>query len=267
MQAAADDQSRGKEALSRCVEANRRWLAGPAEQVKNFRYELHRVSGTQTFEITNPRRTSRARLQGVTYSGMLQHLARTPGSATVLGISEEPKRMRLALKFDPPLRGAVGNGVENSWNGYHSFGAEEEGMLLLDTERWVPLEAQIGRVHEVFGEYVEFEPKQFAPLKIRIEVGDSAYDWRFRIYKPGLWLFDDSFSDGRRIAWVENVTVNSAPPQVAHATASSEALAASALAGNRRLAEFLAANRHWLAPSIEPRRGLVYEDPAGGPVP
>jgi hypothetical protein len=134
-----------------------------------------------------------------------------------------------------------------------------EGVLVIDTERWIPVQAQIGRLQETFGEFVQLDHQHYAPLKIRVEVGDTAYDWRFRVYAPGLWLFDDSFSDGRRLAWVEKVSVNSAEAKVEHATASSVALQAAAQIGTGRIKEFLDANRHWLLPSIEARRGLVYE--------
>ncbi|HEY5914098.1 MAG TPA: hypothetical protein VJA21_26215 [Verrucomicrobiae bacterium] len=255
---AANLQERGVEIIRRFVEVNRYWLAGPSAEIQNFAYTLNRLSGSQHFEVTEPASTSRAKLHGVTYWAMLQQLAQSPKSATVRGIDEEQGRIRLVLSFNPAIRGACGNGVEGSWNGYHTLGGDE-GFVVIDTQRWVPLEAQVGRLHETFGEFALIADGHYAPLKIKIQIGDTTYDWRFRIYEPGLWLFDDSLSGNRRLAWLEDVRVNSSPAKVKHATESSIALEESRKTGSGVLEAFLKANRHWLLPSLETRRGLVYE--------
>jgi hypothetical protein len=252
------DQTRGQEIIRRFVEVNRYWLIGPPSGVQNFSYVLNRLGGRQEFEITNPRETPRARLQGVTYSTLLHQLARKPQSATVTEIVEEKGKLRLALKLEPELRGAIGNGVENSWNGYHTF-AGSDGYVVLDTERWVPLEAHVGRLTETFGEYARVDETHYVPLAIREQVSETQYDWRFRLYEPGLWLFDDAISEGRRLAWVEQVKINSAAADLRRATAASLEQAERSKVGQERLDAFLKANRQWLLPSLEARRGLVYE--------
>ena len=256
--AAADTQTRGEEIIRRFVEANRYWLVGPPSSVKNFSYVLNRLSGTQSFEVSDPGDAPRARRQGVTYSALVQQLARAPQSATVTEIVEEKGKVRLALRFEKELKFAIGNGVENSWNGYHSF-VGSDGYLVLDTSRWVPLEAHVGRLTETFGEYARVDAQHYVPLAIREDLGDTRYDWRFRLYEPGLWLFDESVSDGRRLAWVEQVKVNSAPAQLRQATTASLEQAERTKVGQERLATFLKANRHWLLPSLEARRGVIYE--------
>src|SRR5512139_2014321 len=117
-----DLRQRGEEILRRFAEVNRHWLVQPPAAVRNFSYVLHRVGGTQSFEVTSPDKSPRAKLQGVTYSAMLQQIARAPQNATVREINEEPGRLRLVLGFKKAIRGAVGNGVEGSWNGYHTLG-------------------------------------------------------------------------------------------------------------------------------------------------
>ena len=59
----------------------------------------------------------------------------------VRSIVEEDGRTRLTLGFAPPVRGACGNGVENSWNGYFNLGGDA-GYLILDTARLVPVVAE-----------------------------------------------------------------------------------------------------------------------------
>jgi hypothetical protein len=137
------DQVRGREIVSRFVETNRYWLLGPPPSVRNYSYTLQRIGGTQEFTVTDPAKTSRARRQGVSYSTMLHYLATKPDSVTVRSIAETQGQVRLTLAFDPPVRGACGNGVENSWNGYFNLGGDA-GYLVLDAARFVPLEAGMG---------------------------------------------------------------------------------------------------------------------------
>jgi hypothetical protein len=253
------DRARGQEILKQFREVNRYWLVGPPPAVQNFSYVLQRIGGAQEFDVRNPQKTPRARLQGITYAAMVHQLGRNPQSATVQGITEEDGRVRLDLALDPPVRGACGNGVENSWHGYHSIGGNT-GFLVLNSKLWVPLEAGIGRLRETFGEFVAVDEQHYVPLAIRVKIGDDTeYDWRFRVYEPGLWLFDESRSGERRIAWVERVKVNSADAKLEHATTASLARAASEKSGEARLQAFLEANRHWLLPSLEARRGFIYE--------
>jgi hypothetical protein len=136
-------QERGREIVSRVVEANRYWLISPPPAVRNYSYTLQRIGGTQEFTVTDPAKTSRARRQGVSYSTMLHYLTTKPDSVTVRSIAETQGQVRLTLAFDPPVRGACGNGVENSWNGYFNLGGDA-GYLVLDAARFVPLEAGMG---------------------------------------------------------------------------------------------------------------------------
>jgi hypothetical protein len=257
-QPAAADQARGQEILRKFAEANRYWLQAPPPTVRNFSYVLNRLSGTQSFEVTDPAKTPRARVQGVSYNALLQQLARAPQSVTVTSLVEEGGKVRLFLSFKQELRCAIGNGVENSWNGYHSFRGRE-GSLVLDSQRWVPLEASVGRLQESFSDYVAVDPGHYVPLAIHEQLEESGYDWHFRLYAPGLWLFDESLSDGRRLAWVEQVKINAAEAAVLKATPESLARAERTQAGQERLQLFLKANRQWLLPSLMARRGFAYE--------
>jgi hypothetical protein len=252
------DEERGQEIIARFVETNRYWLVGPPPAVRQFSYTLHRVGAAQEFAVTNPAKVSRARRQGVTYSTMLHQLASKPESATVRSVSEDNGRIRLTLSFDPPVRGACGNGVENSWNGYFNFGGDT-GYLVLDAARLVPLEAGIGSLTETFSEFVAVDSAHFVPLAITIQKEETRYDWRFRLYEPGLWLFDDSHYGDQRIAWVEQLKVNEETPVLRRALTESLAREKAELVGTQALREFLNANQHWLLPSLQTRRGLIYE--------
>lgn len=252
------DQERGREIIARFVETNRYWLIGPPPAVHNYSYVLQRIGSTQAFNVENPAKAPRAQRQGVTYSTMLHQLATKSSGFTVRSITDEPGRLRLTFAFEPAVRGACGNGVENSWNGYFNLSGDV-GYLVLDAERFVPLEAGMGKLTEKFGEFVAVDATHFVPLTISIQKEETHYDWRFRLHEPGLWLFDDGRSDERRLAWIENVKINDANATLRVAASSSAAREKAELAGQQILRSFLNANRHWLLPSLEQRRGLIYE--------
>ena len=140
------DQRRGQEIIRGFAEVNRYWLLGPPPEVRQFSYTLQRPGKEQEFAVPNPTKAPRARRTGVTYSTMLHQLASKPNTVVVRSITEEGGRIRLTLAFDPPVRGACGNGVENSWTGYFNLGGDA-GYLVLDAERLLPLEAGMGSAH------------------------------------------------------------------------------------------------------------------------
>jgi hypothetical protein len=253
-----DDAVQGRELIRRFIEMNRYWLIGPPVTVETFAYAFSRAGETQRFVISDPARAPRSRLQGITYSTMLHALAAHPEGATVIGVDNEGTRLRLTLKFSPGVRGAFGNGVEGTWSGYHTVGGEE-GQLLLDPVRLVPEEVRFGRLHEVFGDYVELTPGHFVPLSISLGIEERRYHWRFRVHKPGLWLFDRGQLNDQELARLSEVTVNGAETEPLHVLESSLALEKTETAGRERLELLLNANRNWLLPSIAIRRGLIYE--------
>ncbi len=256
--ARAAGQARGQEVIRKFIEANRYWLVGPPPTVRQYSYTLNRLGKKQEFAVSDPMKAPRARRQGVTYSTMLHQIAAKPASATVRTLTEEGGRIRLTLAFDPPVRGACGNGVENSWNGYFNLGGDA-GYLILDAVRLVPLEAGMGALTETFAEFAEVEAGCYVPLAVTVQKEDMRFDWRFRLYEPGLWLLDDSRYGERRIAWVEEVKVNKETPVLRRAVEASVAREQAQAVGTTALQTFLKANWQWLLPSLEARRGLVYE--------
>jgi hypothetical protein len=256
--AAGGNQARGQEIIRRFVEVNRYWLIGPPAAVRQFSYTLNLFDAKEEFAVPDPIKAPRARRTGVMYSTMLHQLAAKPESATVRSLTEESGRIRLTLAFDPPVDGECGDGVEKVFGGYFGVGGDT-GYLVLDANRFVPVEAGMGKLTETFAEFVQVDAGHSVPLAITIQANKWRYDWRFRLYEPGLWLFDDSLYADRRVAWVEQVKVNEQTPVLRRAVEASLARDKAEAAGARALRTFLKANQHWLLPSLEARRGLIYE--------
>ena len=256
--AGASSVASAHEILARFVETNRYWLLGPPPAVRQLSYTLNRLGTKQEFAVPDPASASRARLQGMTYSTLLHRLALNPASADVRGFTEEMGRIRLTFAFEPPLRVACGNGVETGWTGYFEL-TSDTGYLVLDARRLVPLEAGLGNLTETFAEFVPVDALHNVPLAVTIQKDEMRFDWRFRLYEPGLWLFDDSQYGDRRVTWVEDVKVNEAPAVLRQATAASLARDAAEAVGAPVLRALLNANQPWLLPSLPARRGLIYE--------
>jgi Leucine-rich repeat (LRR) protein len=110
---------------------------------------------------------------------------------------------------------AAGNGISGTWRGYFS-GSLREGLLVLDKTTYRPVRTDLGDVHESFAQYMDLGDGRFAPLAIQIEQGGTTWDWKFRIYQPGLWLLAESRQRdwegrGEPLVIVDQVKVNGQP--------------------------------------------------------
>ncbi len=171
----------------------------------------------------------------LTYSSLLQHLAKNPEQVQVQSVKEDNGRIRLALKIlpvpgarttdvfgdktypIPPLGIECGNGISGSgWRGLFTTGGTN-AELVLDAEKMVPLNSIVkvsrGRtVEESFSDYTEVNPGSHVPLSVTVKYrglrsGDMEFAWKFKLH-DGLWLFDESQYRGEKVAWTDQVVVN-----------------------------------------------------------
>ena len=77
-------------------------------------------------------------------------------------------RMKDATKF---IRVEVGNGIENSWRGYSSHGARQT-VIVVDAERFVPLEEQTGATNIRYSDWQAAGPGKWVPRQVDV-VGSS----------------------------------------------------------------------------------------------
>jgi len=243
---------RGKLILNKVIAANRLWLLAPPDTVTNYSYVFHlswdKAPGgvlQAPFYVSNPSKASSRERQGITYSSLLQHLAKTPEQVQVQSVKEDNGRIRLALKIlpvpgarktdttdgfggttddiggkshpIPPLDIVCGNGISGSgWRGLFTTGGTN-AELVLDAERMVPLNSVVkvsrGRtVEESFSDYTEVNPGSYVPLSVTVKYaglrsGDMEFAWKFKLH-DGLWLFDESQYHGEKVAWTDHVIVN-----------------------------------------------------------
>lgn len=258
---AVDDTGRrGRDILEAMAEANQPWLKRPPAVVANYAYDYHREGrDPQRYEVPEPSKAGRAVRQGASYYSLIHHAAANSGRVQVRTLEEADGIIRMSLGFDPPMKGHCGNGMQGSWHGYFNLGGDT-GLLVLDAERLTPLRTVIGDVTERFGDFVELEPGRYVPLSIEIENGDDMrFDWTFAVHEPGLWLLDRGRYREQDVAWIDGVTVNDTSRAPVHRLAANAEREVRAEQGADALDVFLNANRHWLLPSLEARRGVVYD--------
>ena len=251
---------RGQEMLRQMIEVNRYWLVSPPDSVVAYSYVFHlNDRDPMTVRVTDPRRASHAQRQGITWYSILQTIARKPAQAIVREMTETNGVVALSLRVEPGVRGHCGNGIEGTWTGYFNLGGDF-AEVVIDLKTMTPLRSVLGKITETYDDFVVVDDRHLVPLKVTVEKEDSMrFDWKFRLYKPGLWLLDYSEYGGRKVAWADGVRVGDKPAQMQAAAAVSVEREAVEKAGSARLAQFMAANRHWLLPSTEARRGLVYD--------
>ena len=231
-------QTEGEALVREMAEACLYWLSAPPAAVVSYAYDHERKgAAARRFEVFDPAGVGSMRRCGITYDTALRLLARSPGRATFGRSEREGDRIRLPFSLGEGVKVACGNGLDGAWSGYFSVPISG-GTLLLDAATKAPVELVSEGLTERFEEYVEVDAGHHVPLRIRIERGRSRgefgpgasgggfhYDWRFKVYEPGLWLFDRSYypRDGRGesvlVAWISNVKVNAAQGVVVQASA------------------------------------------------
>jgi RNA polymerase sigma factor (sigma-70 family) len=233
-----------KQILNKVVAANRCWLLAPPDSVMKYSYVFHlswdKAPGgvLQTpVHVASPRNASTNERQGITYSSLLQRLAKNPEQVRVLSVKEENGKIRLALKIlpapgarttevvdgksqpIPPLAIEYGNGLSGSFRGYFSTGGTY-ATLVVDAEKMIPLSSVVevpnGTVEESFSDYTEVNPGSYVPLSVTVQkisptmppdFRNMVFAWKFKLH-DGLWLFDESQYRGKKVAWTDQVVVN-----------------------------------------------------------
>lgn len=245
----------GKIILSKVVAANRFWLVGAPDNVNDYSYVLYLLWPTgdkfpidppwtkapgggviQTpVRVTDPRNAPAAERQGITYSSLLQRLAKYPEWVRVQSVAEGDGKITLALKIlqvpgarttfviagkkrpIAPLRIDCGNGIKGYWHGEFQTGGSN-AVLVVDAAKMVPLRSIVrvygGTVEETYSDYTEISPGNFVPLSVKVKDtgtpkgwGDMVFDWKFKLH-DGLWLFDEGQYHGEKVAWTDEVVVH-----------------------------------------------------------
>lgn len=276
------------ELLAKALQANRYWFEGPPRRVPAYRYTfVHSYGKRQEFTVADPQSAGAWVKRGITYtplSGVLLKALAEMETTDIKSIQRTDEEIRIEFETDGSVGARLGGGVSGSWQGY-IFYKLGNGTLRLNAKTLLPIELRStlndeGRdretvVTEKLGEPVEVDPGHWVPLRVEAvrheketkngEIADestSRFEWAFRVYEPGLWLFDAELAaDGTAIGYhIEDVVIGEVKTSDARATSAAlAAIEASEREATEVVEQYVEANRAWLLPDLAKRRGLVYD--------
>lgn len=244
-----DDQ----EFITRLAERVAYVLQPPAD-IKTLEYDFSHGGPAAPVKVAQGDRRPLAVWQGMTLHGGLHELLRAPqkfdisierpaDAAGAITIRGERKADAGVIEFH------AGNGIENSWSGYFSYGARQT-TITVDATRLVPLKEETGNTTVLYEDWIEAKPGRWVPQRIDVVNrssygGDAHYRMHFNWLADSIWLlrYSESISSdsAKTRTRVSNVRVNGQPaPQ-----AESEEERRWRAAGKEVLA-MLEHNRLWL---------------------
>lgn len=218
-----EEQAKGREILRKLGELNSRWLEPGAPGVGSYCYSFRLGDREpQAVEIQAGQRSSLTMRQGVSYHSVVHWLAANPEKAVFRQLERDEKKITLTYTLAEPVRVAAGNGIAGTWRGYFSRSVRE-GTLVVNAATFTPMEHTSGELREMYSQFVEIAPNRPVPLAITIDQGGMHFDWRFRVYQPGLWLFHEARYGGGAgkaaavVAKIEQVEIDGRPAELSAA--------------------------------------------------
>jgi hypothetical protein len=214
-------QAKAREILAQVFEANRYWLDRPPPEVRTYRYDFRLDTETpKTYEVPEHGEVSASVRQGISYVSVLHGLKARPERAIFRQVDVLTDKIILTYTVLDAAPASAGNGVLGAYRGFFSRGVPN-GTLVIDPKTYAVHEHRSRYHRETLSDYVEIRPGHVAPLRVRVSDGGMQFDFKFRVYEPGLWLFASSqrpFRPGESgpIAQIDKVTVNGQPGKVVH---------------------------------------------------
>jgi hypothetical protein len=214
-------QAEGREVLAKVFEANRYWLDRPPPEVRTYRYDFRLgAEEAKTYDVPENGAVPGAVRQGISYVSVLHGLKAHPERAVFRQLDVHPDKIVLTYTLTEAAPVSAGNGVLGTWRGFFSRGVPM-GTLVVDPKTYALREHRSRFHQETLSDYVEIRPGHVVPLRVRVSDGGMKFDFRFRVYEPGLWLFASSQRESRPdesgpVAQIDKVTVNGQPGKVIH---------------------------------------------------
>jgi hypothetical protein len=216
----------GRQIIKKLVEVNKYWLIGPNPDVHNYSYEFKTQSASQpkTFTVDNPLQAKQAVRQSITYYSLLNEIAQHPENIKSATLETKDSLIELTVSLTKSVKTECGNRIEAGKSFGYFSNSMAGGTIWIDPNRMVPLKATIGNIEETYDGYVSAGQNHWVPQDIKIDGTLNCFDFRFKFYKPGLWLFDRSDytikkiesregSEHPNIVSVSNVKINGTAAQ------------------------------------------------------
>ncbi|MHC4181271.1 MAG: carboxypeptidase-like regulatory domain-containing protein, partial [Planctomycetota bacterium] len=188
-----DLQEQGRGYLRKMAAASRHWLGPPPAEVRNYEYRFRLGDGEpKVYTVDDASRVAGSIRQGISYLGTPHVLASRPQKVVFRQVEVGPQTILLRFLVQDAVKITAGNGL-GPWAGYFNTPLRE-GLIELDKTTCRPVRTDIGNVQETFSRYVGLGEGRFVPQAIRIQKGSTDWNWKFRVYQPGLWLLAEGRS-------------------------------------------------------------------------
>lgn len=245
---AANDVPKPDEVVRRLATRSADWLA-PPKALRTLEYDFLLGSDFTAIKVSRGEKRRSSVWMGATLHAGFHTLVQDPEK---FDIAIEPQAGGKTLRIIARLKNQkgsfrieAGNGVENSWRGYFSHGANET-TLIVDAERFVPLAERTGATTIRYADWLEPNAGRWAPRRIDVMNSDMHYRMHFDWLGNSVWLLRNSESIGpertNELTRTRNVRINgqaiAAPPPTAAEAKSRKAAA--------ELIAMLDHNRPWL---------------------
>ena len=208
-------QAKGRGILGKMAEVNRYWLNRPPPEVRGYRYDFKLgEKEPKTYVVPEDGRVAGVVRRGISYVSVLYGLTTHAESVVFRQIDIAPDKMTLTFTLPSGASVSAGNGVLGTWSGFFST-TVSEGTMIVDPKTYALREFRCEEHRETLSDYTEIRPGHFVPLRVHVSSDGMAFDFRFRLYEPGLWLFASSHREGSPpAAQVDNVIVNGEPGKI-----------------------------------------------------
>ncbi len=225
-------EKRGRDVLVKMKDANEYWFKWYPKDLPEFSYTFHhgemfdikKRDKEFTWEIIKGGQSWYAEFyrKGISYIGVSRLLCIDPEKVRFTLVKEDKEKQTIQLDFILPDQGwmnAFGRGIEETWRGWINGGVKE-GSAIIDLKTFTPVSIMVfdQNYMEHYSDYVEIKPEKRVPQRILIDVfsEEVQVDFRFKVYKPCLWLFDQTWDEGKKCVWVDNVKIEGKPAEEFH---------------------------------------------------
>ena len=197
-------QQKGVALLKKLREVNRYWLGLPPREVKKYSYLFTTTGGGHRYgRVVNPATASLFERRGILYISAIDQLVRDLDNVTVTQLVVNDARITLEYELRVPFEVQISTGSNASKR------RVTEGTLIIDRQTHTLLESKTRHVTEKLSQYIEIRPGHYVPRRISVSPRDT--DLRFRVHRPGLWLFDRAFQSGNQTeaaAHIDHLNMN-----------------------------------------------------------
>lgn len=257
--------SDAEQLLQIVLQRSQNWTGKRSDSLRSLRYDYVLGARRQTLEMARGiSKVPRSRWEGTTLSTGIHWLVNHPSQfdiqiQTNVPDAKDKNIVRLICRASDPassIQLAIGNGIEGTWNGYFSHGADQL-VLDIDRDRMLPVREQLQSTTITYGDWHRVDDDHSVPGVVTVHRQDMHWEMHFDWVGDAVWLMrytERGVGSGNSIiARTENVRVNDA--DVTRKLSSKERQRETSLQPVRDL---MAHNRIWLQPKLNVAKSLSY---------